>query len=115
MLWLSGIVFKRRLSRWWRSNNLYLHTSLPLSYCNFLAFHNWGLTIPHGAFSKIEKDNDLASFIQTNKVGYAKAFKLMWDVHNFATMSSKAKHVKEFDALVKFHEFEMIHGMYVLR
>ncbi len=39
----------------------------------------------------------------------------MWDVHNFATKLSKAKDVKEFDALVKFHEFEMIHGMYVLR
>jgi hypothetical protein len=27
----------------------------------------------------------------------------------------KAKHVKEFDALVKFHEFQIIHGVYVLR
>jgi hypothetical protein len=39
----------------------------------------------------------------------------MWDACNFATKSSRVKHVKEFDALVNFHEFEMIHGMYVSR
>jgi hypothetical protein len=38
-----------------------------------LAFHNGGFgNIPCGVFSKIEKDNDLASFIRMSKVGYAK-------------------------------------------
>jgi hypothetical protein len=52
MLWLSGIVLKRRLGRWWRSNNLYLHTSLPPSYCNFFAFHNSGLAPYHMVLSQ---------------------------------------------------------------
>jgi hypothetical protein len=41
-----------------------------------------------GVFSKIEKDNDLASFISMSKVGYAKPLTFMWDVRNFATKSS---------------------------
>jgi hypothetical protein len=32
----------------------------------------------------------------------------MWDVHNFTIKSNRVKCVEEFDALVKFHEFEMI-------
>jgi hypothetical protein len=40
-------------------------------------------------------------------VGYAKPLRLMWDVHNFAMESNKAKCVEEFDALVKVYEYEM--------
>jgi hypothetical protein len=36
--------------------------------------------IPHSAFSWITKDDDLVEIIQMSKVGYAKPFRLAWDV-----------------------------------
>jgi hypothetical protein len=41
----------------------------------------WGVGfIPHNAFSRIEKDDDLVEIIQMGKVGYAKPLRLAWDV-----------------------------------
>jgi hypothetical protein len=55
-----------------------------------LGIPQWGFgNILCGVFSKIEKDNDLASFIQMSKVGIAKPLIFMWDVCNFATKSSR--------------------------
>jgi hypothetical protein len=55
-----------------------------------LGIPQWGFgNIPCDVFSKIEKDNDLASFIQMSKVGYAKPLIFMRDVRNFATRSSR--------------------------
>jgi hypothetical protein len=41
----------------------------------------WGVGfVPHSAFSKIERDNDLTTLIWMNKVIYAKDVKATWNV-----------------------------------
>jgi hypothetical protein len=66
--------------------------------------------ILRSAFSRIEKDDDLAKIIQMNKVGYAKPFRLVWDVRNWNSKSTKGKREKEMQVVCKYHELEMIHG-----
>jgi hypothetical protein len=45
---------------------------------------------PCNAFSWIQKNDDVGETIQVNMVGYAKAFKFMWDAHNQNFVSTKS-------------------------
>jgi hypothetical protein len=46
------------------------------------------------AFSWIEKDDELAKIMWTNKIDYAKPFRLTWDVQNCDSKSTKSKRKK---------------------
>lgn len=48
---------------------------------NLIGILGWGVQfIPPNAFSWIKKDGDLVGIIHVSKVGYAKPFKVAWEV-----------------------------------
>jgi hypothetical protein len=47
-------------------------------------------SFPCNAFSWIQKDDDVGKTIQLNMVGYTKAFKFMWDAHDWNFESIKS-------------------------
>jgi len=71
----------------------------------------WGVGfIPCSAFSRIEKDDDLADIIWMGKVGYVKPLRLAWDAWNWNSKSTKGKREKEMQVMCKYHESDMKHG-----
>jgi len=66
--------------------------------------------ILRSAFSRIEKDDDLANIIQMNIIRYAKPLRFAWGVWNWNSKSTKGKRKKEMQTVCKYHESKIIHG-----
>ncbi len=74
----------------------------------------WGVGfIPQSAWARLEKDENLVETIQASKVTYAKPLKLAWGAQNWTLESNKRNQVKEMDAISKYHDCEIIHGLYI--
>jgi hypothetical protein len=57
----------------------------------------------------MKKDGDLVGIIRVSKVGYAKPFKVAWEIWNLSLEFNKEKWGEKMHAICKYHELEMIY------
>jgi len=69
-------------------------------------------SIPHNAFSKMEKVEDLVEELRTNKIYIRQKVKNGLTTY-WMQGSNKAMHIREMRVVLKYHESKMIYGRYV--
>ncbi len=71
----------------------------------------WGVgLLASTTISILEKDDDLVAFIKNNEMAYAKEVRMTWDPKCKKHGPSKARWKKEMQAIISYHESQMIHG-----
>jgi hypothetical protein len=52
----------------------------------------------------LEKNDHLVDVIWTNRIAYAKPFKVAWGAWNWTSKSNKCNWTKEMDVISKYHD-----------